>query len=56
MFIGRTDAEAEVPVFWPSDEKSRLIENTLILGKIEGRRRRGRGAQDGCMASPTQWI
>ena len=24
MFIGRTDAEAEAPVFWPPDAKSQL--------------------------------
>ena len=42
VFIGRTDAEAEAPILWPPDEKSRLIEKTLMLGKIEGRRRRGR--------------
>ena len=25
IFTGRTDAEAEAPVFWPPDAKSRLI-------------------------------
>ena len=35
IFLGRTDAEAEAPILWPLDAK------TLILGKIEGRRRRG---------------
>ena len=40
VFIGRTDAEAETPILWPPDKKSQLMENTLILGKIEGRRRR----------------
>ena len=25
MFIGRTDAEAEAPIFWPPDETSQLI-------------------------------
>ena len=25
MFIGKTDAEAETPVLWPPDAKSRLI-------------------------------
>ena len=24
MFIGRTDAEAEAPILWPPDVKSRL--------------------------------
>ena len=38
IFIGRTDAEAEAPVLWPPDAKSRL---TFMLGKIEGGRRRG---------------
>ena len=38
MFIGKTDAEA--PLLWPPDVKSQLI-GTLMLGKIEGRRRRG---------------
>ena len=40
IFIGRT--EAETPILWPPDAKSPLMEKTLILGKIEGRRRRGR--------------
>ena len=37
VFIGRTDAEAETPILWPSDENWSL-EKTLMLGKIEGRR------------------
>ena len=41
MFIGRTDAEAETPVLWPPEEKSQLTGKTLMLGKIEGRKRRG---------------
>ena len=42
VFIGRTDAEAETPILWPPDAKSWLIWKALMLGKIEGRRRRGR--------------
>ena len=42
LFIGRTDAEAKTPILWPPDVKSWLFEKTLTLGKIEGRRRRGR--------------
>ena len=42
MFIGRTDAEAETPILWPPDVKNDSLEKTLMLGKIEGRRRRGR--------------
>ena len=41
VFIGGTDVEAEMPILWPPDMKSSL-EKTLMLGKIEGRRRRGR--------------
>ena len=40
MFIGRTDVEVETPILWPPDAKNSL-EKTLMLGKIEGRRRRG---------------
>ena len=43
MFIGRTDVEAETPILWPPDvAKSQLMRKDLMLGKIEGRRRRGR--------------
>ena len=42
VFIGRTDVEAETLILWPPDAKSWLFEKTLMLGKIEGRRRRGR--------------
>ena len=41
VFIGRTDVEAETPVLWPPDAKTDSFEKTLMLGKIEGRRRRG---------------
>ena len=40
IFIGRTDAEAEAPILWPPDAKSQSFP-TLMLGTIEGRRRRG---------------
>ena len=42
VFIGRTDVEAETPILWPPGTKSSVIEKTLMLGKIDGRRRRGR--------------
>ena len=42
MFIGRTDAEAEAPVLWPLTRRADSFEKTLMLGKTEGRRRRGR--------------
>ena len=37
----RTDAGAEVLILWPPDVKRYSLEKTLMLGKIEGRRRRG---------------
>jgi len=33
MFIGRTDVEAETPVVWSSDVKSRFIGKDLDTGK-----------------------
>ena len=41
IFIGRTDAEAETPKLWPPHAKRCSLEKTMMLGKIEGRRRRG---------------
>ena len=41
VFIGRTDVEAETPILWPPDVRVDSFEKTLMLGKIEGRRRRG---------------
>ena len=41
-FFGRNDAEAETPVLWPPHAKVDLLEKTLMLGGIGGRRRRGR--------------
>ena len=40
VFIGRTDVEVENPLLWPPDAKTQLVEKTLMLGKIEGKRRR----------------
>ena len=36
----RTDAEAEAPMLWSPGVKRDSLEKTLMLGKIEGRRRR----------------
>ena len=57
-FIGRIDDEAEIPLLWPPDVKSWLIIKDPMLGKIEGRRRRGGRGWDGWMVSLTQrtWI
>ena len=42
VFIGRTDAEAETPVLWPPQQRADSFEKTLMLEKIESRRRRWR--------------
>ena len=41
IFIGRTDAKAETPIFGHLMRRTDLLEKTLRLGKIEGRRRKG---------------
>ena len=41
VFIGRTDVEAETPIFGPLIRRTDSFEKTLMLGKIEGKRRRG---------------
>ena len=54
IFTGRTYAEAEAPIHWPPDAESWLMEKFLMLGKIEGRRRRGQqrtGWLDGILHS-----
>ena len=42
VFIGRTDVEAETPIFGHLMRRADSFEKTLMLGKIAGRRRRGR--------------
>ena len=41
VFIGRTDAEAELQYFGHLMGRADSLEKTLMLGKTEGRRRRG---------------
>jgi len=41
MFIGRTDAEVKLQYFGHLMWRTDSLEKTLMLGKIEGRRRRG---------------
>ena len=40
VFIGRTDVEAELQYFGHLMQRADSLEKTLMLGKIEGRRRR----------------
>ena len=41
VFIGRTDVEAETPIFGHLMRRADSFEKTLMLGKIEARRRKG---------------
>ena len=41
VFIWRTDAETKAPILCPPDGKSQLLGKTLMLGRIEGKWRRG---------------
>ena len=42
VFFGRNDAKAETPVLWHFMQRVDSLEKTLMLGRIGGRRRRGR--------------
>ena len=42
MFIGRTDVELKLQCFGHLMQRADSFEKTLMLGKTEGRRRRGR--------------
>ena len=41
IFVGRTDAEAETPILWQLMGRTDLLEKMLMMGKIEGGRKRG---------------
>ena len=42
VFIGRPDVEAQTLIFGHLTRRTDSFEKTLMLGKIEGRKRRGR--------------
>ena len=41
VFIGRTDVEAESPIFGHLMQRADSLKKTLMLGKSEGKRRKG---------------
>ena len=55
IFIGRTDVEAETPIFWPPDVKNWFIWKDPDAGK-DWRWWMGQQSWGGWMASPTQWT
>ena len=56
VFIGRTDAEAETPILWPSHAKSWLIWKDPDAGKDWARGEGEDRGWDGWMASLTRWT
>ena len=48
LFTGRTDAEAEAPILWPPDVKSRLIGKDPDAGKDWGQEEKG--------ATEDEWL
>ena len=56
IFIGRTHAEAETPIFWPPDAKNLLIGKDPDDGKDWGWEEKGMTGWDGWMTSLAQWT
>ena len=56
VFIGRTDVEAETPIFCPSDVKNWLIWKDPDAGKDRRPEEKDNRGWHGWMASPTQWT
>ena len=57
IFIGRTDTEAEAPIFWPPDARCQFIGKDPDVGKEWGQGgEEGNRGWDGWMASVTQWT
>ena len=57
IFIGKTDADAEVPILWPPDAKNWLVGKRPWCW--EGLKAGGKGDNrgwNGWMVSPTQWT
>ena len=46
MFIGRNDVEAQAPILWPPDAKSRLIGKDPDAGKDLGQEEKGSTADE----------
>ena len=56
MFIGRTDIEAETPIFWSPDVKSWLIWKDWCWERLRAGGEGNDRGWDGWMASLTQWT
>ena len=57
IFIGRTDAEAEAPIFWPPDAKELThLKRPWFWKRLKVGREGDNRQWDGWMVSPTQWT
>ena len=56
LFFGRTDAEAEAPIFWPPDVNNQLIGKAPDAGKDWGYEEFGATGWDDWMALLIQWA
>ena len=56
VFIGRTDAEVETPIFWPPDAKSWLVWKDWCWKRLKAGGEGDDRGWDGLMASPIQWT
>ena len=54
IFIGKTSAEAEAPILWPPDVKSRLIGKEPDAGKVWGQKEKGTTEDE--MAGWHHWL
>ena len=54
IFLGRTDAEAEAPIFWPPDGKNWLIAKVPNAGKHQRHEEKGRTEDE--MVGWHQWL
>ena len=54
IFIGRTDAEAEIPILWPPDEKSQLIRKDPDA--VKDWRQEEKGATEDKMVKYHHWL
>ena len=56
VLIGRTDVEAETPIFGPLMQRADSFEKTLMLERLRAGGEGDDRGWDGWTASPTQWT
>ena len=57
IFIGKTDAEAETPILWPSDGKKPIhLKRPRCWKRLKAGGKRDHRGWDGWMASLTRWT